>query len=91
LDDLLEELSIQTGNGQNAGAHSAVLTKRWESAEELSDDEVKLCKSLSGKSLHIDHLAEKMETEPFKLSPLLLELEMKGLIQQKAGKYFELK
>jgi len=91
MDDLLEELSVQTENGMNTGAEPVVSSKKWESAEELSEKEVKLCKSLSKKSLHIDHLAEVMETEPFKLSPILLELEMKGLIRQKAGKYFELK
>jgi DNA processing protein len=91
LDDLLEELSVQTQNGTGLCVEPSVQSKKWESAEDLLEQEVKLCKSLSEKSLHIDHLAEKMETEPFKLSPILLELEMKGLIRQKAGKYFELK
>jgi len=91
LDDLLEELSVQTQNGTGLCVEPSVQSKKWEAAEDLLEQEVKLCKSLSEKSLHIDHLAEKMETEPFKLSPILLELEMKGLIRQKAGKYFELK
>ncbi|WP_340105837.1 DNA-processing protein DprA [Rhodohalobacter sp. 8-1] len=90
MDDLLEELSVQTENGAGTAAETVVTSKKWETAEDLSEREVELCKSLSEKSLHIDHLADKMETEPFKLSAILLELEMKGLIKQKAGKYFEL-
>lgn len=91
MDDLLEELSFQTENGADAEAEPDVTSKKWETAEQLSEREVDLCETLSENSLHIDLLAEKMETEPYKLSPILLELEMKGLIKQKAGKYFELK
>lgn len=91
MDDLLEELSVQTNHGTGTIAEPVESTKKWESFDELSEREVELCKSFDKKSLHIDHLAEKMETDPFKLSPILLELEMKGLIRQRAGKYFELK
>lgn len=91
MDDLLDELSVQTVSGNGTVAEPVETSKKWESADELSEREIELCKSLTETSLHIDHLAEKMETEPYKLSPILLELEMKGLIKQKAGKYFELK
>lgn len=91
MDDILEELSVLTDGDMVTSKRPAEKTKKWTSADELSDKEVALCKSLSENSLHIDQLAEVMETEPFKLSPILLELEMKGLIRQTAGKYFELK
>lgn len=91
IDDLLEELSVLAEGEKVNGTAPAKQTKKWTSADDLSAREEALCKSLSENSLHIDQLAEVMETEPFKLSPILLELEMKGLIKQKAGKYFELK
>jgi len=91
MSDLLEELSVFPDENTGQGAPASQPPKQWESADELTDHEVAICESLSEESLHVDQLAELMETEPFKLSAHLLELEMKGLIRQKAGKYFELK
>lgn len=91
MDDILEELSVFADGETEKDNGPAEQTKKWLAADHLSEKEVALCKLLSDNLLHIDQLAEIMETEPFKLSKILLELEMKGLITQKAGKYFELK
>jgi len=93
MDDLLCELSVETGVSVINDAHEKTPSQnslRWRE-EELDDEQKQLCRKLEEKSLHIDQLAESLDTQPFKLSPMLLELEMKGLIRQKAGKYFELK
>lgn len=91
IDDILDELSIHVNSGTGNGREPVVENKKWESKEDLTEKEMNLCKLLGHNSLHIDQLAEELKTEPFKLSAVLLELEMKGLIRQKAGKYFELK
>ena len=91
LDDILEELPSITSNGRDREAPGVASSKKWESDDSLTETEQDLCRSIGDESLHIDSLAEKMQTEPFKLSSLLLNLEMKGIIRQKAGKYFELK
>lgn len=91
IEDILDELSIHVSPGTGNGRQSAVENKKWETEEDLTEQEMNLCKLLGHNSMHIDQLAEELETEPYKLSAILLELEMKGLLRQKAGKYFELK
>ncbi len=62
---------------------------KWESME-LDNLSTSICEVLDEQSLHIDHLAERLEIETHKLMPKLLELEMQGAIRQTAGKNFEL-
>jgi predicted Rossmann fold nucleotide-binding protein DprA/Smf involved in DNA uptake len=61
----------------------------WESLD-LDESSREICTLLSEDELHIDLLAEKTGKPAHSLLPLLLDLEMKGAIRQKAGKYFEL-
>jgi DNA processing protein len=61
----------------------------WEQAE-LDEESLKLCKLLSEGTQHIDFIGEKTGKPTYQILPVLLDLEMKGLIRQKAGKYFEL-
>lgn len=90
FEHVLEELSIRLQKGENEKAAAKPAGQKWKEAGDLTEQETALCRTLSNETLHVDQLAEKLDTQPFKLSPLLLELEMKGLIRQKAGKYFEL-
>jgi DNA processing protein len=91
MEDILDELPLLNVDENTNGSVQIEKTRKWESTGDLTDEQVAVCRSLSEEPLHIDTLAERMETEPHKLSALLLELEMEGLIRQKAGKYFELK
>ena len=93
MDDILEELPMvaQHENGHIDEFRTVQVSKKWEADDSLTETEMDLCRTIGDQSVHIDLIAEKMQTEPFKLSSLLLNLELKGLIQQKAGKYFELK
>jgi DNA processing protein len=91
MDDILDELPNFTRSETNGDTVQVSTAKKWESEDNLTETQVALCRFLNDASLHIDHLAELMKTEPYKLSAELLDLEMKGLIRQKAGKYFELR
>ncbi len=54
----------------------------------LAPDELDLFKILSPYPLHIDAIVRKTNIEPGKLLSLLLQLELKGVVQQLPGKLF---
>lgn len=89
-EDILEELSLELNDEAGREVTDDSASEKWRS-ESLADDQKELCQTLSDGALHIDQLAEKLGTDPFKLAPKLLDLELMGLIRQKAGKYFELR
>lgn len=84
LDDILAEIAFTpdsipaAGGGRNAKDY--VLTKA----------QYQICSLLSGGGLQIDTLSEKTSRPAFDLFPLLLELEMEGVVVQQGGKYFRL-
>jgi DNA processing protein len=87
IDDILDEISIHTDSNSEYVEESP--RKKWESMDldELSE---KICELLADNELHIDQVSEKIQKPTYALLPILLDLEMKGAIKQKAGKYFEL-
>ncbi len=87
LDDILDEISVNV-NGK-IGESVEIEKSGWRDAD-LEEEQQQICRLLEKEVLHIDNLAEKLQTNTFKLLPTLLELEMKGVVRQKAGKYFEL-
>ena len=86
LSDVLDEISVQTGD---ASKESEPVSKKWKTME-LGEDEKLICSLLDQSELHIDQISEKTGRQAFTLLPILLDLEMKGAVKQKAGKYFEL-
>lgn len=56
--------------------------------QNLNRTEQKICEILSGEPLHIDNLSQKINMPVKALLPVLLELELKGIIIQKSGKKF---
>ncbi|MGD8409404.1 MAG: DNA-processing protein DprA [Desulfobacterales bacterium] len=54
----------------------------------LAPEEMALYKTLSPYPEHIDTLVRKTNIEPGKLLSLLLQLELKGMVQQMPGKFF---
>ena len=90
IEDLTVELSLNLSSDQKSADSGISKPKKWEK-ESLSEEQKEVCRALEHEPLHVDKLSEQLETEPFKLASLLLEMEMAGLIQQRAGKYFELK
>jgi len=56
----------------------------------LSHEELPIFKALGPYPVHIDNLVRNLSIEPGKLSSILLELELKGIIQQSPGKLFSI-
>jgi DNA processing protein len=56
----------------------------------LTDDEAMVIDKLEADSVHIDVLARKLTFSSGRLSGLLLQLELKGLVSQSPGKRFAL-
>ena len=56
----------------------------------LSPDESKVFDALEPYPIHIDDLVRTLFMEPGKLSSILLQLELKGVIKQSPGKFFSL-
>jgi DNA processing protein len=54
----------------------------------LSADEMRVFESLEPYPVHIDDLVRMLSMEPGKLSSILLQLELKGMVLQSAGKLF---
>jgi len=57
-------------------------------APPLTDDEAMVIDSLEADAVHIDDLARRLTFPPGRLSGLLLQLELKGLVVQSPGKRF---
>jgi DNA processing protein len=87
LADILDEISVSAS--ASTGTDEMPQNRPWESLD-LDESSREICTLLSEDELHIDLLAEKTGKPAHSLLPLLLDLEMKGAIRQKAGKYFEL-
>jgi len=86
--DVLEEFSHlmalkKTAEGKNQ--------QQVHSALKLSEKESNVVKAIGPYPCHIDDLVRSLDMEPGKLSGLLLQLELKGVVQQLPGKQFVLK
>lgn len=57
----------------------------------LTPVQQELCNCLGDGIMQLDRLSEAVDISPGKLLNLLLELELMGLVVQRAGKYFELR
>lgn len=86
IDDILDEISVQTGSARQQDQEKK---KKWKNLE-LDDLAKEICLLLAEEELHIDLISEKIAKPAYVLLPTLLDLEMKGAVKQKAGKYFEL-
>jgi len=86
VDDILEELSnvIQCRHPLRESAK----TVATDIALNLSKDEKLVLNTLGTYPLHIDEIMRKISIESGKLSSLLLQLELKGIVDQSVGKYF---
>ncbi len=84
VDDILEELGEKYRLGSSGGQQElsiAVDNKEAAILKHISDTE----------TIHIDDLASLTEQTTFAILGILLQLEMKGLVQQLPGKYFKRK
>jgi DNA processing protein len=80
IDDILEELPLlRPTPGQPPSP-----------APELSDDEEKVWRTLTGTPLHIDEITVKSSLTVCEVSAILLRLELRSLVTQLPGKIFSL-
>lgn len=84
-EDILDELSVETSENEKRPEPE----NDWHKLD-LSNTHRELCRLLEGESMHIDKISEKLDKPTFKLLPLILELEILGVVRQRAGKIFEL-
>ncbi len=84
-EDILEEILPQWRREEG------VAQKREAPAPDLTEDEETLYKLLGETPLHIDGIIRECQLDPGKVSGLLLNLELKGLISQWPGKCFSKK
>jgi len=61
-----------------------------EQREGLSGDELKIVRALQDGRLHIDAISERTGIDPRVLSAMLTMLEIRKIIRQSPGKYFEM-
>lgn len=91
VDDILEELPLDELAARTNGiAIDKSNTKHWKS-ENLDELGISICGLLEEQEYQIDTLSDELNVHTSELLVNLLNLEMKGLITQKAGKIFELK
>ena len=82
--DILEEF-------QHIETYSQTTSKESEQTiPPLTDEEAMVIDSLEADPIHIDDLARKLALASGRLSGLLLQLELKGLVTQSPGKQFSL-
>ncbi|MCF7822948.1 MAG: DNA-processing protein DprA [Candidatus Marinimicrobia bacterium] len=82
VDDILSELGDKFQLGQSGGQQELSIgldAKEQEVYEKIKGDE----------AIQIDDLAVETDQTTFSLLSILLQLEMKGLVQQLPGKYFK--
>jgi DNA processing protein len=59
-----------------------------EKEHSLTEEEKEVCRALGPYPLHIDELVRKLAMDAGRLSGILLQLELKGIVTQQAGKLF---
>jgi DNA processing protein len=59
-----------------------------EKGHPLTEEEKEVCRALGPYPLHIDELVRKLAMDAGRLSGILLQLELKGIVTQQAGKLF---
>lgn len=87
VDDVLEELPVQHNSSTEKEQEKTKPAWRELELNELSKS---ICSVLETKAFQVDELSEKIGVNTSKLLVQLLQLEMDGLVNQKAGKIFEL-
>lgn len=73
---------------QNILNDMGITYKRKERELKISEEERQVLDIIGGEPIHIDSIAEKLNVEIFKLTPILFALELKGILRQLPGKYY---
>lgn len=90
IDDILEELPIEKDASVKESLDNGPKKKHWKS-EKLDELSSSICELLEENEYQIDTLSDDLNVHTSQLLVALLQLEMRDLVTQKAGKIFELK
>ncbi|MGE5239781.1 MAG: DNA-processing protein DprA [Chloroflexota bacterium] len=89
VDDILEEIAplvkayLRSSSGTSGQGASDPLDKL-----EISEEEKAICGILGAEPKHVDAIAREAQMAPSRLLPLLLSLEIRGVVRQIGGKRF---
>ena len=86
--DVLEELAGHLG--PPAPPSSAPAQDRTDLYATLNEDETAVVSELEPYPVHIDNLTRKLQMEAGRVSSILIQLELKGIVQQHPGSLFAL-
>jgi len=89
-DDIIGEIGHLEAVVEVNKASSSHQEPNWKKCN-LKERQIKICTLLTGKSMHIDELAEKLDMPTSSLLAEMLTLEMMDCVEQQAGKLFQLK
>ncbi|MEP1150741.1 MAG: DNA-processing protein DprA [Balneola sp.] len=90
VDDILVELPIDFSGGVRVTQVEETKVQTWRDFN-LEDLSIQICEKLENGDAQIDDLADALEKNTSEILVALLQLEMGGLVLQKAGKIFQLK
>jgi len=85
VDDIFEEFPQAV---THPTAASSTAGTEWRQGPPLSSEEQRVLSALGPYPIHIDALVRNLDTEPGKLSAVLMQMELKGLVEQTPGKMF---
>jgi len=85
VDDILEEL-----DNLFESCHKYKSTSNIQLSVELNEDELKVYRNLGNKPVHIDQLINTTNMNTSKVLHILLDMEVKELVYQLPGKYYQL-
>jgi DNA processing protein len=83
IDDILDEFSYLFRNDVISDK-----PKKSEKTHKFSDEEYSVIRAIGPYPLHIDDIIRKTALSPGRLSSILLQLELSGVIRQTPGKFF---
>ena len=83
--DIMEELSYIIGAPHEKDKTGHGIMER---TSQLSSEESIVFEAIGAYPVHIDDLSRKLSIKPGKLSSILLQLELKGIVHQSPGKLF---
>jgi DNA processing protein len=91
VQDILDELNLQSRTLSCGDGETGVKSAEARVLQQLSEAETAVFKAMSPYPIHSDELVRRLSLPSGKLMALLLQLEVKGLVQQTAGNYFSIK
>ena len=90
VQDIIEEVSSSVPVAAMSSTSEHKVQKRPKQLPLLTDQEALICSALETYPIHIDELIRKTALSSGSISSILLQLELKGIVRQSAGKMFSL-